>query len=294
MDGMRIGADVARQWNPSFMGIEKLFKEEADFPAARNASHNTLTRSALHRRWWVNDPDCLLLRATTHLSLAEVQTLATAIALTGGSLLFSDQMPELPPERLRIAQALLPLIGERPRLLDWFEATTPHRLRLDLQGAAGAWHLLARFNWEDVRRVVDFRLEDFDLDTTNPYIAREFWSGETEVSLARGWLNPKAIPPHGVILLAVRPFQPGLPLYLGSDLHISQGLEVADWQANPGRLDLQIQRPGRARGLVELSLPAAPQLAALDGQALKWQATLPGCYRFPVELDQLAQLHLEW
>ena len=294
VDGMRIGADVARRWNPSFIGIEKLFKGEADIPAARNASHNTLTRSALHRRWWVNDPDCLLLRPTTRLTLAEVQSLATAVALTGGSLLFSDHMPDLPPERLRIAQALLPLIGERPRLLDWFDATTPRRLRLDLRGAAGAWHLLALFNWEDVRQVFDIRVKDFDLDPTSSYIAREFWSGETQFSWDRGWLNPKSIPPHGVLLLAVRALQPGLPQYLGSDLHISQGLEVADWQADPGRLDLQIQRPGRAQGLVELSLPAAPQLAALDGQALNWQATVPGCYRFPVEFDQRARLHLEW
>jgi len=294
LDGMRIGADVARRWNPSFIGIEKLFKNEADFPAARNASHNTLTRSALHRRWWVNDPDCLLLRLTTRLTLAEVRSLATAVALTGGSLLFSDHMPDLPPERLRIAQALLPLIGERPRLLDWFDATTPRRLRLDLQGSAGAWHLLACFNWEDVRQVIDIRVKDFDLDPTSPYIAREFWSGETEFSLSRGWLNPQAIPPHGVLLLAVRPLQPGQPQYLGSDLHISQGLEVTDWQVDPGSLNLQLQRPGHAQGLIELSLPAAPKLAALDGQAVNWQATLPGCYRFPVELDQRALLHLEW
>jgi alpha-galactosidase len=294
MDGMRIGADIARRWNPSFIGIEKLFKGEADFPAARNASHNTLTRAALHRRWWVNDPDCLLLRPTTHLTLAEVHSLATAVALTGGSLLFSDHMPDLPPGRLRIAQALLPLIGERPRLLDWFDATTPHRLRLDLQGAAGAWHLLAFFNWEDVGQVFDIRLKDYDLDPTSSYIAREFWSGESEISWSGGWFNPKSVPPHGVILLAVRRLQPELPLYVGSDLHISQGLEVAGWQADPGRLDLQLQRPGRAQGLVELSLPAAPQLAALDGQALTWQATLPGCYRFQVELDQRAQFHLEW
>ncbi len=253
MDGMRIGADVARRWNPSYIGIEKLFKGEADFPAARNASHNTLTRSALHRRWWVNDPDCLLLRPTTHLTLAEVQSLATAVALTGGSLLFSDHMPDLPPERLRIAQALLPLIGERPRLLDWFDATNPRRLRLDLQGAAGAWHLLACFNWEEVGQVFDIRVKDYDLDPASPYIAREFWSGETEISWSQGWLNPQSIPPHGVLLLAVRLFQPDLPQYLGSDLHISQGLEVAGWQASTGSLDLQLRstrprpRTGRAQ-----------------------------------------------
>jgi alpha-galactosidase len=294
VDSMRIGADIARQWNPSFMGIQNLFKDEVDFPAARNAIHNTLTRSPLHRRWWVNDPDCLLLRPTTSLTLAEVQSLATAIALTGGALIFSDQMPELPPERLRMAEALLPLIGERPRLLDWFDKATPRRIRLDLQGATGAWHLLACFNWDERGHFLDFHLEDFNLDVNDLYIAREFWSGETEISLARGWLNPKAISHHGVVLLAVRPYRPEQALYLGSDLHISQGLEVSQWQPGSGSLSLQLERPGRALGQIELSLPGIPHTATLDRQPLDWQASIAGCYRFPLEFDQHAQLQLEW
>ena len=114
VDAMRIGADTARRWKPSFHRIETFFSAEPNLPAARNACHNALTRSALHRRWWVNDPDCLLARPNTELTLDEFQTIATIIALTGGSLLLSDHLPDLPPERLRRVAALLPLIGKRP------------------------------------------------------------------------------------------------------------------------------------------------------------------------------------
>jgi ankyrin repeat protein len=47
----------------------------------------------MHRRLWLNDPDCLMLRASeTHLSREERFALASAIAVSGGMLLFSDDM----------------------------------------------------------------------------------------------------------------------------------------------------------------------------------------------------------
>jgi len=161
VDAMRISADTARRWRPSFLGVEAFIAAEPNLPSARNACHNSLTRSPLHRRWWLNDPDCLLVRPDTHLTLAEVQTAATVIALTGGSVFASDHLPDLPDERLRILRALLPPIGGRPRQLDWLDSPTPRRMRLDLDGAAGPWHLLALFNWEDHSQDLTFLPGDF-------------------------------------------------------------------------------------------------------------------------------------
>ena len=61
-----------------------IFKSEPDMPSARNAIQNSLSAAPLHRRWWLNDPDCLLVRET-QLTLPEIQSLATVIALRGGS-----------------------------------------------------------------------------------------------------------------------------------------------------------------------------------------------------------------
>ena len=125
VDAMRISADTARRWKPAFLGVEAFIASEPNLPSARNACHNSLTRAPLHRRWWLNDPDCLLVRPGTHLTLAELRTVATVIALTGGSLFVSDHLPDLPEDRLRILRALLPPIGARPRILDWLDAPTP-------------------------------------------------------------------------------------------------------------------------------------------------------------------------
>jgi alpha-galactosidase len=280
-ESMRIGPDVAGAWSPSYLGTNLLFGAEPTMPSARNAIHNTLARVPLHRRWWLNDPDCLLLRPDTQLTLAEVQTLAAVIGLSGGTLLLSDHLPSLPAERRELAAALLPLIGQTPTVPDWFDAHTPTRLRLDLAGPAGPWQLLARFNWADQPADLTIRPADFGLDPAQGYLTREFWSGAVQPLDAQG-LVFRHVPAHGCVLLAVRPAQPGQPQYLGSSLHLSQGQELVAWQAGPAGLTLRLQRPGSARGELVLSLPHAPQQALGGGQPLAWQALGHDSYRFQV------------
>jgi alpha-galactosidase len=137
VDIMRIGPDVNPTWTPSFSGISKPFKNEPSMPSARNSIQNIITRSPLHNRWWVNDPDCLLLRSDSELTLPEIQSLATSIAMTGGSILVSDDMTQLPSERLRILATLLPIMNKRPIVMDLFDSQRPSKLRLELEGSVG-------------------------------------------------------------------------------------------------------------------------------------------------------------
>jgi len=293
LDAMRIGADVSDRWLPSYQGREFFFHAEPDYPAARNAIQNTLTRSSLHRRWWINDPDALLLRPEAHLTTAEMQTLATVIVMSGGSLLLSDDLSHLPPERLRIARSLLPLIGERPRLMDWFDSTTPSRLRLDLQGAAGPWHLLAHINWQDHPQDLVLRLADFGFAPDAAYRAREFWSAKT-YTFENNELTLKNVAAHGTVLLALRAIHPGLPAYLGSDLHISQGLEVASWDPTPDGLELGLSRPGQSDGTIALYLPEVPSAAWLNAEALHWDAGDQGAFQFTIEFKTQAQIRIDY
>ena len=290
VDAMRISADTARAWRPSFSLLDPFIREEPNLPAARNACRNALTRLPFHRRWWVNDPDCLLLRPQTQLTLDEVQTVATTIALTGGSLLLSDHLPDLPPERLRIAQALLPLIGCSPRVLDWFDSSTPGRLRLDLENVIGRWSLLAMFNWEDSSQDLALHLDEFGLDGQAVWHAREFWRSES--FLLKGACTFQAVPPHSVILLAVRPALTGLPVYLGSDLHVSQGLEVTAWRLDNTGLSFSLKRPGRAHGALDLALPSPPASALLNGAPLPFHPLAANLYRFPLQFYKSADLFI--
>ena len=89
VDAMRVSEDVAPFYEP------KIFFP--GFPegtvATKNAIQQSVLRAPLHRRWFLNDPDCLLLRPTdTELSPTERRVLATSILGTGAYLVASDDL----------------------------------------------------------------------------------------------------------------------------------------------------------------------------------------------------------
>ncbi|MBV8359425.1 MAG: hypothetical protein JO189_16030, partial [Deltaproteobacteria bacterium] len=91
VDGMRIGPDVAPYWGGD---VE---------PGTRLAINAIIARSFMHRRLWLNDPDCLMLRVSeTRLSREERFALAAAIAVSGGMLLFSDDMSLLDEDSAKL------------------------------------------------------------------------------------------------------------------------------------------------------------------------------------------------
>ena len=294
VQAMRIGADVSGYWKPTYFGISLPIRNEPHMPSARNSIQNILTRAALNRRWWVNDPDCLLVRPDSHLNLEEVRSLATAIGMTGGSVLLSDDMTKLPLERMELAAALLPPIRESVHVLDWMDAETPRKLRLDLQGAAGAWYVLATFNWDDTAGHVTLAASDFRLPD-QAYWVRSFWDNKVWRVNAGSPLFSGTIPAHAPLLLALRPCQSGQAQYLGSSLHISQGLEVEQWTAKSGKLVCNLAPNRDVTGaLLDLTIPNPPKKAELNGKALDWESLPDAVYRFRVSIDRTAKITIQY
>jgi alpha-galactosidase len=98
VDGMRIGPDVAPAWGESA-------KTSGD-PSTVHALDAIIARSFMHRRFWLNDPDCLMLRTTaTKLTANERHALAATIAASGGMLIISDDMALLGAEESTLYRA---------------------------------------------------------------------------------------------------------------------------------------------------------------------------------------------
>jgi len=134
VDGMRIGPDVEPSWGvpPHHQGMPPAYLDTP--PATRNGYRATVTRAFLHRRWWLNDPDCLMLRHTaTSLSAEAIETWAHTVALSGGMALVSDDLSLLgAPERALLHEVVA--IGrvadtatgpDQPRCEDLLEARLP-------------------------------------------------------------------------------------------------------------------------------------------------------------------------
>ena len=188
VDGMRIGADVAPHWDS---WISRGPNRRRHGVATAHAIQNTLTRAFMHRRLWLNDPDCLMVRASeTGLTPDEVRTLATAIALTDGMFVLSDRLDALPAERLGWIERILPLLGGRARVEDCFARAMPERL----SAAYADGDAIAVFNFSPAP--VDRRV----LITASVASVRELWS-DVELPVRGGAVDLPAIPPHGVRLL---------------------------------------------------------------------------------------------
>lgn len=139
VDGMRIGADVGPWWHAP-EGAYRPAGHEGGEPATVNAWRNTLSRSFMHRRLWLNDPDCLMLRFDkTQLDAEQVRAWALAVGVSGGMALVSDDLSLLGPDARRLLDEVVVLGraadaeaaragGRPPRCIDLMDADPPSRL----------------------------------------------------------------------------------------------------------------------------------------------------------------------
>jgi len=107
VDGNRIGPDVAPAW--ALAPSDEIVRGYLDIqPSTQRAYVNTLTRSFLHRKLWLNDPDCLMLRGEgTDLEPAAVRTWSDTVAISGGMALVSDDLAVLSPtDRQRLDEVI--------------------------------------------------------------------------------------------------------------------------------------------------------------------------------------------
>ncbi|MCJ7696304.1 MAG: alpha-galactosidase [Anaerolineaceae bacterium] len=290
-DIMRVSADVSGSWKPEFGGISKLFIKEPHMPCAKNAINNILSRAFLDKCWWGNDPDCLLIRPDSKLTLAEVQSLATVIAITGGSMLLSDDLPALPENRLAIAKLLIPVIKERAIILDWFDKGMPEKIRVDFNGPAGSWHLLTFFNWSDSAKDQVINFAEWGLDS-GPFIGMEQWTSQIFVSDKAFIFN--TVPAHGVRIIAIRKYDAEEPIYLGSNLHISQGMEVSGWQVNQKGLEISFELPRKAKGTVYLGLPKHPKSVTQDNEILEFKQIDKNQYSIDLEFFKKTKIIINY
>jgi alpha-galactosidase len=112
----------------------------------------TLQRNWMHNRWWLNDPDCLIVRdENTALTEPEVRFLATGIAMSGGMVVASDDLAKLPQARREMALVLFPPAGVAARPYNPSEGPVPSAWRVDLDGGRA---LVGILNWGDTPRWV--------------------------------------------------------------------------------------------------------------------------------------------
>ncbi|HEY8207310.1 MAG TPA: glycoside hydrolase family 36 protein [Myxococcaceae bacterium] len=106
VDSMRVGNDVTPAWST---WIDRWIGRGFEQLSTRNCLRNTLVRAPLNGRLFHSDPDCLL---TQGLTPTEQRTLAQVNALSGGTLMISDDLSALTPERRAVVDFAFQLSRE--------------------------------------------------------------------------------------------------------------------------------------------------------------------------------------
>ena len=109
VDGMRIGEDTAPYWKSRPSGFQG--------PNAFFALKNALMRQFMHRTFWLNDPDCLLLREREiELTPNERELYALASGALDNMIIDSDRLSLLDPSARALFRRALDLRGASVRV----------------------------------------------------------------------------------------------------------------------------------------------------------------------------------
>jgi alpha-galactosidase len=140
-DGMRIGADVAPSWGPDIM---RIWAKDRNVNCTENSLLNSVTRASMHRKLWLNDPDCLLVRKENNsMSYDQTILMASIMTVSGGMLLVSDDLTKLDQERINLLNKSLDLSakcqGKTPLPLGLYKHKFPRGM-WNPSGYVGIWN----------------------------------------------------------------------------------------------------------------------------------------------------------
>ena len=103
VDGMRISPDTDYCWNPPFLA--NFFADGVGIPCIKYQLENIISRKFMHKKWWINDPDVVLL--SSKLKHEEFMKQIEIISESGGSIFFSDNLEKVTNERIEVLKTKL-------------------------------------------------------------------------------------------------------------------------------------------------------------------------------------------
>ncbi|MFW9971296.1 MAG: glycoside hydrolase family 36 protein, partial [Candidatus Odinarchaeota archaeon] len=261
VDAMRIGEDTNPKWENT---NKQLMESDIHTPSLKVSLINIIYRSFMHRNFWINDPDCLMIRRTnTELNLDEIKLQLTIMGLSGGQILISDDMSELSAEEIDDAKLLIPPYnpkGYYPIVVDAFTSELPSIYILETNEAIGKRFLVTIINWDDSslsKKITVTEIIPTISDTNKNYLVYDFWN-ENYLGQFKGndIIDLRKIKPHSCIYLNIIPINKKLeecPILISSNLHISQGCSVIkrfEFNNKLNQLNINLELKGNRNGFL--------------------------------------------
>jgi alpha-galactosidase len=177
--GMRVTGDISRSWSRVTRCARELF-----------------FRNWQHGRFWINDPDCIVLDNKTRggiatLSPDEFGFQAAAIVASGAMVLSGDDYAGLNDAEKTRLRRTLPPAGMPARFED-------ESFECGVTELPDGRRLLFFFNWSDAAQPREFVLP-------RPHVLADFWSGEKLGTAPQSRFAVAALPPHSARVVLAAP-----------------------------------------------------------------------------------------
>ena len=283
VDGMRISYDTGPIWEAKYL-LKIEGRTGVILPCLKVALLNILYRSFMHKHFWINDPDCLMIRRTdTKLNIDEIKLQITVFGLSGGQILISDDMTKLSEEEINDAKILIPPYNPtefNPILTDAFTSKFPSIYVLGTNEPIGKRFLVSIINWENKLISKSFSISELIPNISNNFdnfFIYDFWNkeflGEYRID---DLIKLENFNPHSCYYLSIIPINAQLndtPILLSTDLHISQGcyeIRKFEYRSSERVILIDIELTGKREGNLYLKLPKNVSVSKYNFEFLRF------------------------
>ncbi|MFH0965119.1 MAG: hypothetical protein V2A58_14060 [Planctomycetota bacterium] len=222
-----------------------------------------------NNRFWINDPDPIMVGLTDRPeTLEEARVRVMIAANSGGFPTVGEAISHMAPGRLELLKKALPVYGQAARTIDVMDREVATVYHLHVNHPSGNWEILTIFNWDDEsqKRTVD--LDDIGL--VGGYHGFEFWGQDYIGQMSRQLTY--TIPARSCRVFRLTPIA-GRPQVVGTDRHVTVGLKELPelyWHAAQNRLSGIARRPQPESGTITVFVPDGWNIEGVAGA--KYQA----------------------
>jgi len=218
-DGSRISPDII--WGkgvPDAPNWWTIFKDNI---------RNIILRSYFHNKFFVNDPDALVLRDYNNgndfvkLNYNQAKLWATALGMSGGTIFINEDMNKLSQERKKLFEQILPVWGKAAHPLDFFEQPYPTVTHINVNNQSTPTQLVAIYNLTDSVMNKSVSLKKLGLGKN--VIAVDCWSKDVIGNIENNLIINK-IPANSVKVMLLKN-RPDTPSFLFLDANIYMGAD---------------------------------------------------------------------
>ncbi len=308
VDVMRIGPDTAAEWTHLELLMEGFIKVVACNLKA--ALRSTIQRSYMHQTWWINDPDCVVVRENkSKLTYDEVILQLTVFGLSGGQFLISDDEKLVAQNRIELLKRLSPPFSRSQNSyavpLDIFVEKLPTLYTRTIFTPFGKRHLTAVINWSNKKQIRTLKLSQLityrDIQNTKhnqKFIVFNYWKEKIEGIFDLDEKIELEIVPHGCEYLAIVPYnlqETRVPIFLSSTLHILQGgQEITHVEHNQEKIEITLELPGIRTGNLFFLTPKPKKYTSPTNDLSEYDYDSGKILKIQVKLEENQVISLEW